>query len=380
MRRRIEDGLCEPETTRAAGGRALRAGLAALAMLAVLAALVAAAGGPGGLGGLAVHEAKADGTSEPRAVVLRQLLRQQARLWNLSEPMLAESAEICGVRTRASYGFVAWTRWDIDRRYRIASMGAYGLDDRLRVVHVLPGSPAAAAGLLAGDEIEKVAGHDMPSGRAAGAALALALQREAAVGRAQSFRIRRGGERLTLRIAPRRHCDLDLIVVDSDRVNAVNLDRSIYVTMGLMRRFSDNRELAAVIAHFVGHGLLEHGPGSDEQSFADSLATQADALKRAALGESAGDYMIETGSLPGFRPYAAKQEIQADRAALEILARAGYDMAALVEVWRRLAERDPGAAPLADFHPPSAQRRAAAEDILSQVRGPSAATVPGPGS
>ena len=39
-----------------------------------------------------------------------------------------------------------------------------------------------------------------------------------------------------------------------------------------------------------------------------------------------------------------------------------------------------GAAPLADFHPPSAERRAAAEDILSQVRGPSGGAAPGPGS
>jgi len=322
----------------------------------------------GGLAGLAVHEARGANSTGPNAIVLRQLLQQQARLWNLSDPILTESAMVCQDRTRASFGFVAWTQWDIDRSYRIASMDAYGLDDRLRVVHVLPDSPAAAAGLRAGDEIEMVAQHDMPVGASAGAALGLVLQRESVVGAAQTFRIRRGDERRTLEIAPRRQCDFDLVVTDSTLINAVNDGRTIYVTDGLMRRFSGDRELAAVIAHFVGHALLKQAGGVEDDSFAAKLEAQAATVQRAVLGETDRDWMMQTGTLPGDRPFTAIQEIQADRAALELLARAGYAMEPLVEVWHGLAEDDAAALPLAEFHPPSAERRAAAEDILRGVR------------
>jgi hypothetical protein len=334
----------------------------------------------GSLVSLAIHEATTPAPAGPNAIVLRQLLQEQARLWNLSDPILTNNAEVCRDRTRPSFGFVAWTRWDIDRQYRIASMDNYGLDDRLRVVHVLPGSPAAAAGLQAGDEIENVAQHDMPAGKSAGAALGLVLQRESVVGQAQSFRIRRGDQHRTLEIAPRRQCDIDLVVIDSDQVNAITHRGTIYVTDELMLHYSDDRELAAVVAHFLGHVLLDPEAGGDVQSLAAKLEAQSATVRQAALGETERDRMKQTGTLPGDMPYSTKEEIQADRAALELLARAGYSMEALVEVWQDLGEDESAALPLVHFHPPSEERRAAAEDILRQVRGSDETGTGEPGS
>ncbi len=338
----------------------------------------------GPVAGPAIHgvkrAAKTNGASEPRGVVLRQHMREQARLWNVGYPMLTESVEVCRDRVRPNFGFVAWTRWDIDRHYRIASMGVYGLDDRLRVVHVLPGSPAAAAGLLAGDEIEVVGRHDMPTGKTASTALDLVLQREAVVGVAQIFRVRRGDARHTLEIVPRLQCDIDLIVTDSDRVNAFNHGRSIYLTHGLMRFLSDDRELAALAAHFVAHGLLEHKAGSDDETMTGKLQTQMDGLRLVFLGEDDKNEMKRAGISPEARPYRVEQEIQADRAALELLARADYYLEALVDVWQRLADAQPGTVLLGDFHPPSEERRAAVQDLLTQVRSENGAGKLEPGS
>jgi hypothetical protein len=334
----------------------------------------------GGITGLALHDVKTNGAHEPTGVVLRQLLREQARLWNVTYPILTEGVEVCQEQARPNFGFVAWTRWDIDRHYRIASMGIYGLDDRLRVVHILPDSPAAAAGLLAGDEIEMVGRHDMPTGKTASTALELILQRESVVGAAQTFRVRRGGARHIFEIVPRLQCDIDLIVTDSDQVNAFNHGRSLYVTDGLMRFLPDDRELAALAAHFVGYGLLEHEAGSGEETMTGNLQTQMDGLGLALLREDDKNEMKKVGTMPGTRPYSELQEIQADRAALELLARADYSMEALVEVWRRLAEVEPGTVLLGDFHPPSQERQAAVQDILTQVRSENGAGKPEPGS
>ncbi len=100
----------------------------------------------------------------------------------------------------------------------------------------------------------------------------------------------------------------------------------------------------------------------------------------ASLDQEAWNEMKKTGTLPGSHPYSGQQEIQADRAALELLARAGYEMEALVEVWQRLAETEGEAMLLDDFHPPSEERRWAIEDLLDQVRGQDGAQEAEPGS
>lgn len=368
---------------RAGSGAAIGAGagvaVGAVASPAVLGSAVVGAV-VGGSAGVAVHESKTNGASQPTGVVLRQLLQEQARLWNVSDPILTQGVEVCRERTRPSFGFVAWTRWDIDRRYRIASMGQYGLDDRLRVVHVLSGSPADLAGLRAGDVIEKLGPHDMPTGQAAGAALGLIVQREARVGVPQTFQVRRGATRHRFEMVPRPQCDIDLIVTESDRANAFVQGQSIYLTDGLMRFLSDDQELAAVTAHFIGHALFGHHAVKPDETVAGKLTTEFEGLMTASLDQEAWTEMKKTGTLPGAHPYSGLQEIQADRAALELLARAGYEMDALVEVWQRLAESQSAAMLLDDFHPPSEERRSAIQDLLDQVRGQDGAGEAQPGS
>jgi hypothetical protein len=364
---------------RAGSGVAIGAGAGAaigvVASPAVIGgALVGAAAG--GTVGLAVHDTKVNGSKEPTGVVLRQLLKEQARLWNVSDPILTQGSDICREWARANFGFVAWTRWDIDRQFRIASMGEYGLDNRLRVVHILPGSPAAAAGLRAGDEIERVGMHDMPTGKAAGTAMELIVRREAKAGVAQRFRVRRGDVRHSFEIAARRQCDIDLVVTASDRINGFSYGRTIYMTDGLMRYFSDDQELAAVAAHFLGHVVLQHEADRDESK----LTGQLDSLETASLDEGTRDERKKSGSLPGAQIYTEMQEIQADRAALELLARADYPMEALAEVWQRLAETESEAIILGDFHPASPERKEAVQDILDQVRTQGGSTKPQPES
>ena len=318
--------------------------------------------------------------NQPSGVRLLQHLRQQARLWDVSAPMLSKGAEVCRGRTRPNFGFVAWTRWDIERRYRIAAMGVLGLDDRLRVMHILPGSPAAGAGLLAGDEIEMVGRHRMPAGKSAGAALELVLQREAVAGVTKTFRIRRGDARRVLEIVPRAQCAIDLVVTDSDQVNAFTHDGAVYLTRGLMEVLRDDLELAALTAHFIGHSLLGHRPSAGEITAAGKVRRQFEDLEWALADEEQKANLKKVGALPGFRAYSLEQEMQADRAALELMARADYPMEVLVEVWHSLVEVQDGELKLWRFHAPSRERETAVRKILIEARDEGGAEVPEPGS
>jgi len=307
-----------------------------------------------------------EGAAAPRDVVLRQLLTQQARLWDVSYPILSRGRELCPGQARASFGFQAWTRWDIGGQYQIASMSVYGLDDHVRVVHVLPASPAAEAGLGAGDVIEKISWHKIPSGQRASAAMQQILEREAAVGAPLAFHLRRGEERLAIDMVPRLQCNFAMILTESDQINAFFDQQRVYVTHGLTRFVGDDSELAAVVSHVLGHALLAH---KGEKSFTDEVMERLDALRVAVMDQEDRDRLSAAGITPEARPFTPVQEIEADRLALELMLRADYPLSALPEIWRRLAEVKSGAVLLRDFHPVTPERLEAIEDLVSLAPG-----------
>ncbi|MDX1575940.1 MAG: M48 family metalloprotease [Kiloniellales bacterium] len=294
-----------------------------------------------------------EGAALPRDVELRQLLAQQARLWDIGYLLLSRSTDLCAGRQRTSFGFQAWTRWDIGGSYRIASMAAYGLDDQLRVVHILPGSPAAEAGLHAGDVIEKIYWHEIPSGRKASAAMQQILEREAQVGAPLAFYLRRGGDRLVIDIVPRRRCDFDLILTGSNQINAFFDGQRVYVTDGLARFFGDDAELAAVIGHVLGHALLGH---AGDWSLPEEVMERLGALQMATMEPEDRDRLLAAGITPEARPFSQAQEIEADDLARQLLSRAGIRPEALADAWRRLANVTEGAVLLRDFHPATPER------------------------
>jgi hypothetical protein len=325
------------------------------ALMVLLAACASSSSGDPARGGLG-------GPAEPRDVVLRQLLTQQARLWDVSYPILSRGSELCPGQVRANFGFQAWTRWDIGGLYRIASMKVYGLDDQVRVVHVLPGSPAAEAGMQAGDVIEQIYWHKIPSGQRASAAVQQILQSEAVVGSPLAFHLRRGEERLAVDMVPRRQCDFDVILTDSDQINAFFDGQKLYVTDGLTRFIGDDSGLAAVVGHVLGHALLGH---EGDQSFTEEVIERLDALRVAMMEQEDRDRLLAAGITPEARPFNEVQEIEADRLARQLLSRAGTPPEALGEVWRRLAAVTSGAVLLRDFHPVTPERLEAIDDLVS---------------
>jgi hypothetical protein len=299
--------------------------------------------------------------AEARSVVLRQLLQTQARLWNVSAPILTAGTDLCRGRVRPNLGFVAWTRWDIGRDYRIASMSLYGLDHRLRVMHIIAGSPAAQAGLLAGDVIEAVGWHEMPRDDSASAALDQVLDREAVPGARVAFRIRRDREQRTIEMVPRLQCDFTLVLTESDQINAFYRGRTLFVTEGLMRFIGDDRHVAAVLSHVLAHAVLDHVSGEGDVTMTRKLMTRLDELRASALREESRDVLAEAGITPGAKPFGLAKEIEADALALDFLARVDYPAEALAGIWRRLNAVEEGAVLLRDFHPATPERLAALE-------------------
>ncbi len=122
-------------------------------------------------------------------------------------------------------------------------------------------------------------------------------------------------------------------VLQSDVVNAFCLPGGkVAVYTGIMPKFSNEAELACVVAHEVGHAIARHG--GERQSW--SYLQAAGSLGISLWGNDTAQTIYGIGSEYGVMlPYSRKHESEADLIGLYLMAKAGYDPHAAVSFWKR---------------------------------------------
>lgn len=151
------------------------------------------------------------------------------------------------------------------------------------------------------------------------------------------------------------------LVLDSDDINAFATPGGhIFITRGLLRCSRTEDELAAVLAHEIGHIQLRHGMKAIQkarmtealtilaQEGAKSFGGQEVARMTQVFGGAISDItntMINNG-------YSRAYEYQADRAAVTILQRLGYSPHALTNMLGVMAKQiKPGGTDFYKTHP-----------------------------
>lgn len=127
-------------------------------------------------------------------------------------------------------------------------------------------------------------------------------------------------------------------VLDSPVVNAFALPGGyIYVSRGLLALANNEAELAAVLAHEIGHVTGRHAAERVSQNFLSSLGASilSAAVDVPGLGSAAG-----LGSELYIKSYSRDQEHQADELGVRYLARAGYDPGAMATFLSSLEAHD----------------------------------------
>ena len=107
----------------------------------------------------------------------------------------------------------------------------------------------------------------------------------------------------------------------------------IGVNTGLFEVARTEGQLAAVIAHEMGHVVARH----PSERLSQHVAVQGGlALAGAASGTAAqySDLLAQAATLGLILPFSREQESEADRIGLIYMARAGYDPRAAIEVWQ----------------------------------------------
>jgi predicted Zn-dependent protease len=142
----------------------------------------------------------------------------------------------------------------------------------------------------------------------------------------------------------------------------------IMVYSGLVLKLDlSDAELAAVIGHEMAHALREHTRERVSRAYAQSLVL-AGVAALAGLGPGAVDVAARVSDVTFGLPHSRGQEEEADVIGLELMARAGYDPRAAVEVWRKMAAIEKSAPPqFLSTHPASGSRIADLQQRIPTV-------------
>jgi predicted Zn-dependent protease len=144
-------------------------------------------------------------------------------------------------------------------------------------------------------------------------------------------------------------------VVNDDKINAFALPGGyVYITRGLIALADDEAEMAAVLAHEIGHVTARHSAQRYSEAMAMNLGLTVFGIVGSAAGVPAGaGNLASLGAQLYLQSYSREQELEADVLGIRYLTRAGYDPDAMTRFFRKLESHkrleailsgDPGAA------------------------------------
>ncbi|MBN9070408.1 MAG: M48 family metalloprotease [Rhizobiales bacterium] len=114
-----------------------------------------------------------------------------------------------------------------------------------------------------------------------------------------------------------------ITILNSPNVNAFALPGGyLYVTRGLLALANDSAELAAVIAHEMGHVTANHGVARQKKEADEVLATK---VVTDVLGDSSAAKMALVRGKLRLAQFSRNQELEADAIGIKTSGRAGYD-------------------------------------------------------
>lgn len=150
----------------------------------------------------------------------------------------------------------------------------------------------------------------------------------------------------------------------------------IFISKALLETLADEAELAAVLAHEIGHVAAKHALKSTQRAqFLQGVGT----ITAATSGDKGKEYQALIGDLQSklFDQGLDKgMEFEADLAAMETSYRAGYNPLAMIRVLERLQKLEASSLKKGSWfstHPPLKERIARLK--REQVRYPDAATL-----
>lgn len=291
-----------------------------------------------------------------RPAALKAWVAQQRRLYRVGAPLLLNNTALCPLIARKILGITAKTQFSYSSDFVGAAQTVLGLDERLQVTAVLPGSGAELAGIQPGDILLAAADRPLPQGpnaeRAAGSIFADAVEGNSLL----ELTTLRGAERTIVEVPLTPACAMVIDLGNSDRVVSYADGRRVMITRGMLDFVRSDDELAYVLAREIAFNITAVSPRADIAAVIDRLHTLDDGPPAAPSGEN-------------LTPVAPDIDASVERLAIYLLARAHYRLDGVHAFWERLAQADPSGNlnSHAALHAPIAARLAVIDKMLPIV-------------
>jgi hypothetical protein len=263
---------------------------------------------------------------------LRTLVSLQDRLYRVAAPLLVNNTQLCKNNARNLLGFTAKNKYSYSANFVDAANATLGLDERLQVMGVLTGSGAAKAGVRRGDGLVMVEDKSIPQGenaeREAAAILAPLVTGRSSV----KLVVLRNGSNQTLNVPLTHACAFGIELGNTDNVNAYADGYRMMVTRGMLNFTQSDEELAYVLGREMAHNILAH-PQRQRMN-----ATVGDIIDNLVRIHPDLSTMVGTG---GIKAMPQDIDASADKLALYLAARAGYNVDNAARFWQQLANQYP---------------------------------------
>jgi beta-barrel assembly-enhancing protease len=314
-------------------------------------------------------EANAQDTESAETKTLRSLTNLQDQLYRVAAPILVNNTDLCKGNARNLLGFSAKNKYSYSFELAAAAESLLGLDERLQITAVLPKGGADKAGVRRGDKLLAVEDSSIPTGlnaeRQAASILLPLMKNRSTV----KLSVLRKDAEIPMSVPLTYACAFGVELGNADHVNAYNDGRRVLITRGMMNFVQSDTELAYILAKEMAHNSLRH---ASKQQTVGTVSAIIENLVRIQpdLSSMAGSSGVKT--MP------QHLEVEADRLALYMLARAGYSIEGAARFWQRLAARYPATVlnSYTAIHPVSALRLTSLEKIVAEIKNKQASQRP----
>ena len=296
-----------------------------------------------------------------RDPVIDTLLERQERIYRIAAPLIIKNAVLCRTQARPLLGFTAKNQYSYPPELSVVARQSLGLDERLQVMQILDGSGAMRAGLKRGDILQTIQDITIPTGPQAEPEAARMLSPILKNLTEINITVIRQNQPITVNVPLTLACAFAIDVGNTQNVNAYADGRRILLTRGLLDWLSTDEDVAVVIAREIAHNVLQHAKQLQQ------MATLSIVIDNLLLFKPD---QVAANSSNGIKITPEKMDQDADRLALFMLARAGYDLASFTRVMQKLAQI-PNASQANTYpalHPWTEGRQSVIQSTMKEIR------------
>ena len=296
-----------------------------------------------------------------RDPIIDGLLQRQERIYRIAAPLIIKNAVLCRTQARPLLGFTAKNQYSYPPELSVAARQSLGLDERLQVMQILDGSGAMRAGLKRGDILQTIQDLTIPTGPQAEPEAARMLSPILKNLTEINITVIRQNQPITVNVPLTLACAFAIDVGNTQNVNAYADGRRILLTRGLLDWLSTDEDVAVIIAREIAHNVLQHAKQLQQ------MATVSIVIDNLLLFKPD---QVAANNSNGIKITPEKMDQDADRLALFMLARAGYDLASFTRVMQKLAQI-PNASQANTYpalHPWTEVRQSVIKTTMNEIR------------